>query len=440
MYDVQSRRKNRKKMLAGFLAGLTLTGAAAGCSAPAEEENAESRICLNVTWWGNEVRDSRTQRVLKLYQDENDGILIEGKSYPVSDYWDRMEVHAAGKTMPDLLQMGYNELNSYAGKELLLDLTPYIEDGTLDVSDIPQNVLDLGKSGDGVYGIASGINAQCLFYNKTVTDECGITMKDNMTLDEFIEIARIVAEQTGYRANLCPIDGDIFVTLWSRAEGIQITGPEVPVADADAYVPFFRILEQGIEEGWHLRPDYGDMTAIETDPLVYGSIPRTMAWCTVHGGSNLLSAFQAAAPKGTEIGITTVPTSHPEKSNFLNPSMFFSVSADTEHPEEAVKLINYLINSEEANNILLGERGMPASSVIAEKIIEKLPRAERRAMEFLEEAIIPCSSEIDPPGPEGMIELVSTLEEILGKVSSGECTAEEAAELYYAEEVRLWGE
>ncbi len=39
-----------------------------------------------------------------------------------------------------------------------------------------------------------------MFYNKTVTDELGITMKDNMNLDEFIDIAKEVTEKTGYRA------------------------------------------------------------------------------------------------------------------------------------------------------------------------------------------------------------------------------------------------
>ena len=40
-----------------------------------------------------------------------------------------------------------------------------------------------------------------LIYNKTVTDELGITMKDNMSLEEFIDIAKEVTEKTGYVQN-----------------------------------------------------------------------------------------------------------------------------------------------------------------------------------------------------------------------------------------------
>ena len=153
-----------------------------------------------------------------------------------------------------------------------------------------------------------------------------------------------------------------------------------------------------------------------------------------------MTAFQEAAPNGVEIGITTIPTSDPEKSNFLNPSMFFSVSADTQYPDEAVAVINYLINSTDANNILLGERGIPVSTAVLDEIMDKLPRTERESFEFVTDVIAPNCSEINPASPDGWIELNDTLEKILEKIASGEITAEEAAAEYYETELRLWGE
>ena len=37
--------------------------------------------------------------------------------------------------------------------------------------------------------------------------------------------------------------------------------------------------------------------AVEEDPLVYGSGPDTMVWCSLAGGSNMLTAYQNAAPE-----------------------------------------------------------------------------------------------------------------------------------------------
>lgn len=42
-----------------------------------------------------------------------------------------------------------------------------------------------------------------------------------------------------------------------------------------------------------------------------------------------------------EMGVTTWPSADPKKSNFLKPAQFFSVSANSANPEEAVKLIDY---------------------------------------------------------------------------------------------------
>ena len=81
-------------------------------------------------------------------------------------------------------------------------MTPYIESGALDVSNVPENVLIMGEVKGGNYGIAAGVNSPCFFYNKTLTDELGITIKDNMTYEEFTEIAKQVTEKNGYRAKI----------------------------------------------------------------------------------------------------------------------------------------------------------------------------------------------------------------------------------------------
>lgn len=340
--------------------------------------------------------------------------------------------------MPDLIQMDYSYIDQYVENGQLLDLTPYIESGALDVSNIPDNVLQMGVVGDGNYGIAAGVSGNCLFYNKTVTDEAGVTIKDNMTYDEFVEIAKTVTEKTGYRAKL--IQDVNYMGEWARAEGIPIVEAKMPVDSADAYVPFFQMVADGIEEGWHLTPENIDATGIETDPLVYGSSPETMAWCSINGTSNQLTALQSAAPEGADIAITTIPTSDPTTSNYLKPALYFSISADTEDPDAAVALLDYLINSEDANAILLGERGVPASTAVTDYIYDLVSETEQESFAYVTDVITPNCSPINPPDPSGMSELNDTLKKAVEKVSYGESTPEEAAQEYYDKGIELWGE
>ena len=50
--------------------------------------------------------------------------------------------------MPDLIQMDYKYLDQYVNNGQLLDLTPYIESGALDATNIPENVLEMGVVGE----------------------------------------------------------------------------------------------------------------------------------------------------------------------------------------------------------------------------------------------------------------------------------------------------
>ncbi|MFQ7549520.1 MAG: hypothetical protein ACLRMZ_03325 [Blautia marasmi] len=95
-------------------------------------------------------------------------------------------------------------------------MTPYIEDGTLDTSNLSEDAVNMGKVGDKIYGVASGTSASCMFYNKTLLDELGITIKDNMTLDEFIEIAKQVYDETGYGQTL-----SITECTWKSTQGLM---------------------------------------------------------------------------------------------------------------------------------------------------------------------------------------------------------------------------
>lgn len=445
--ELKSRKV--KRMLALAVTGAVCVSALGACGSSSDSGKSESTESsdsgessggsgdLVMAWWGNQVRNEKTQEALDKYKELN-GVSVEGQFYQWNDYWSKMATAAAGNSMPDLIQMDYSYIEQYVDNGQLLDLTPYMESGALDVSNIPENVLAMGEVGDGNYGIAAGVSGNCLFYNKTVTDELGITMTDNMSFDEFVEIAKQITEETGYRANV--LSQNNYFTEWSRAEGIPIVEAKLPVASADEYTPFYQIMEDSIKDGWQLTPDYIDTTAVETDPMVYGSSPETMAWCTINGTSNQLTAFQSAAPEGTEIAVTTIPTTDTVTSNYLKPALYFSISADTEDPDAAVALLDYLINSEDANGILLGERGVPASTSIADYIYDLVSETEQKSFAYVTDVITPNCSPINPPDPTGMSELTDTMKKVAEKIGYGEATAAEAAQEVYDKGIELWGE
>lgn len=390
---------------------------------------------LVFAWWGNQVRNERTQQILNMYCEENPGVTIDGQFAEFGDYWNKLATASAGHALPDVIQMDYKYLNQYVSNGLLVDLTPYIEDGTLDVSNCNEDVLNAGSVDGGVYAICNGINVPAMFYNKTLLDENGIEIHDNMTMDEFIEISKEVYDKTGYKTNL-QYGSEQFLAYTLRADDITLWEDGKLGGDsADPYIEFMRLYEDGLADGYIISAEVfteRNIDSVEQNPLVYGSSPETMSWCYL-AWSNQLSATTAAAPEGMEIGITTWPSKDPAKSDFLKPSQFFSVTTDSANPEEAAKIINYITNSVDCNNVLLGERGIPLSSTVAEAISPNLDEASQSIVTFINDVVSPTSSQINPPDTAGSTEVADLYKRLVEQVCYGQMTAEDAGNQLFTE-------
>lgn len=438
----------KKRNIVLAMAGLMTAMSLAGCSGGAKEEASADGAAkteaagseaagsggksLTVAWWGNQVRNERTQAALDKYTELNPGVTLDGQFSEWGDYWNKLATASAGNSLPDVVQMDYAYLDQYAKNNLLLDLTPYVEDGTLKLDDANADVLNSGKVDGKLYAVPIGINAPALLYNKAVTDAAGITIKDNMTLDEFIEVCRTVKEKTGYRTNMAYGVTQEIVQYMIRANGHSMYGEgKLNVESADEFVPIFKVFEDGVKEGWHVDPSiYAEITpgSVEQDPFVYGASEDSRSWC-VFCWSNQIGAYENCKPEDMpEIGITTWPSADPVKSDFLKPAQFFSVSANTANPEEAVKIIDYWTNSMDANNILLAERGVPLSEKVAAELSPSLDASIQNSIQFINEIVSPASSQIDPPMPNGSSEVTELLLQLEEKVAYGQMTSEEAAQ------------
>ncbi|NDO49476.1 carbohydrate ABC transporter substrate-binding protein [Lachnospiraceae bacterium MD335] len=436
----------KKKLALLLTAAMTVTSLAAcgsssdsNAKADAAGDNSSSTVQSNggssdasslvMAWWGNQTRNERTQTILDMYSEENPGVTIDGQFSEFNDYWNKLATAAAGHSMPDIVQMDYKYLQQYVNNNLLVDLTPYIEDGTIDVGNCNQDVLNSAQVNGGLYALCNGINAPALLYNKTLLDENGITVKDNLTMDEFVTLSREIEEKTGYKTNLCYNQNEQFLEYFLRADDIVLYQDGKMGGDsADSYVKFFKLYEDGIKDGWVVDPSvFAERTigSVEQDPLVYGSSPATMSWCSF-SYSNQLTAIKNAAPEGVEIGITTWPSGNPQKSDYLKPSQFFAISTDSVNPKEAAKLLNYITNSVDCNNVLLAERGIPLSSSVAETIAPNLDENSQEVIDFIYNVVDPNSSQVNPPSADGSSEVNDLINKLEEQVCYGQMSAEEA--------------
>ena len=460
-----------KKMLSVLLVAALLASTLTACSKEAgksgnesgnesgnvsgNESSSESNIdetsvsndlaeALQVTWWGSQTRNERTQAALDLFAEENNINDIDGQFSEWNDYWQKLATASAGHTLPDVVQMDYLYFDQYAKNDLLVDLTPYVNDGTLNLDNVDPNIVEGGKVDGKLYAVSVGTNVPALVYNKAITDAAEVEIKDNMTLEEFAEVSKTIYEKTGYKTNMAyGTSQEILQYMVRSVEGHVLFGENrLGIESADELRPFFEIYEKGVQEGWFLSPDvFAEQTAaaIEQDPLIYGSSPETLSWVSFIW-SNQYVAICNAANEDAQLEITTWPAKDATLSNFLKPAMMFSVSVDAANPAMGAKVLDFWTNSTEANKILLGERGVPISETVADEIAGLLSAEEQKTIEFVNDVVKPNSSPVSPPYPEGSAEVSELINQLTEQICYGSMTAEEAAERLFTKGNQIMGQ
>lgn len=388
---------------------------------PAAGGNKEADI--RVTWWGNQVRNEVTDKVLAMYKEEHPGVSFESEFTDFGNYWSKLATLAASNSLQDVMQMNHIYLGDYARNGLLLDLTPYIENGTLKLDNVSPNMVEAGTVDGKVYAVSLGANAPSLIYNADVVAAAGLEVKDNMSIDEFAALSKTIYKKTGMQTNIAYGVIENFVEYYARDKGyILFEKGKLGVPDETVFVDFFELYKTAHEEGWQIDASHFvelSPGTIETDPLVTGK-----SW-VYFGFSNQLEAIINAAPD-VNFGITTWPADNPAQANYVKPALFFAAAANSESPEHAVGLIDYFTNSISANEVLLAERGVPVSSVVSDAIKPLLAESKQREFEYLD-LVREYSSPINPSERGKSSEVNILMNNLMERLLYGQISAQEAA-------------
>ena len=114
--------------------------------------------------------------------------------------------------------------------------------------------------------------------------------------------------------------------------------------------------------------------------------------------TNQLSAYQKAA--GTDLKLLRLPgeTEFKRPGMTLLPSQYYSIYARSKHQRQAALLVNYLVNSTEAGQLILTDRGLPSNPTVRSAIQSSLAPADQASAEFVDR-ISKISSPATAPAP-----------------------------------------
>jgi multiple sugar transport system substrate-binding protein len=423
---VRPRTPTRYRLLA---AASALALAASGCSG---DDPADGTVQLSYTWWGSDSRHEYTQEIIELFEAEHLDITVEPIFTDFDAYWDQLATATAGGNAPDVITMEERFLKEYVVNGQLLDLTTVA--GTLDTSQIDELALAAGQIDGGLYTIATGVNAFSVVADPQIFADAGVEFPDDTswTWQDYLDLSVRVSESSGGEAFGAQAFGtnEAGFNVYARQRGEALYNPDGSLGfSAETLAEWWTLsLEQTAQGGTPPADETVEVGATGPDQSLLATNRGAMGtWWT-----NQLGSLSGAA--GRELVLLRQPgeSAGVRPGMYFKPAMSYSISARTEHPQQAAMFVDFLLNSPEAAALMLNDRGLPANPEIREHIAPLLPDVEQQVAEFMAE-IGPELVDPPPPPPTGAGETVSIMQRLYEEVLFERMTPLAAAEQFMQE-------
>lgn len=348
-----------------LLAACAQPAAPSAAPAPAAADSAADAggpVDLQLTIWGSDLDAQVYQQRLDLFTAENPDIKVELVYIP-SDYSQKVQTMIAGGTGPDILQVA-EEVHAYSSKGQIIPLNDFVAADNVDLQARYGETggLTSAYSMDGnLYAMPDRGGALILYYNKDMFDQAGVAYPTkDWTWADFLDAAQ----------KLTVRDGDA-VTQYGFAAGgwwpwwmsfIYMNGGAVLNADGQPVVNSPEAVEaiqfyNDLVYKYKVAPspeDYANLGTNSPDPLfAQGKVAMSTTGFWGIGGLK-------DAPFNWDIA----PLFKNKENATVVFGSGFAISKDSENPEAAWKVIEFLTNEAGQTPIVEFKEDAPANIAV----------------------------------------------------------------------------
>ncbi|MFC6086067.1 ABC transporter substrate-binding protein [Sphaerisporangium aureirubrum] len=349
------------------VAAAAIVALTAGCSSSGGGDGAASSSApvglkfLSLAWQKESV--AANKEIVAEWNKANPNIQVEYVQGSWDNVNDQLVTSFEAGDPPDVIHDDSPALAGFAARGYLLDLTGKLSAEL--TADIPKPAWDTvtfsdGKGGQGVFGVPFLQESQIIIGNKKLLDDAGVripTPADPWTWDEFAEISKKLTKKGSYGVAWplkSPVNKVLTLALNFDGTFFQVDGTKATVKVG----PQEREVLQRIYDQLH--------TDKSADPATLGMgtadpLPGFYAgkYALLPTGVYLRQQVVEQAPEGFEW--ITIPPLKGTSSHQAAISQTLSVSADSEHPDEAAKFISYFLNSTNQAKLAKGDWLLPTS-------------------------------------------------------------------------------
>lgn len=170
---------------------------AAGEQEPGEEkaqddapaQSSGDRVRIQYSYWGNADEAATEEAIIAAFMEKYTDIEVE-PVYIESSYEDKLQLMIAGNTTPDVMAIGSEHIANFSGALAAIDMDDVDTSGY--ISETPLKALNYNGT---QYGLPKRANTKVVAYNKELFDQAGAAWPgQTYSIEQFISDATAISE------------------------------------------------------------------------------------------------------------------------------------------------------------------------------------------------------------------------------------------------------
>jgi multiple sugar transport system substrate-binding protein len=415
---------------------LAATACGSGSGGHGSTSSAGGKVTLTFAWWGDASRAKVTQDAVALFEKKHPNIKVETQYAPFGSYFTKLATQTAGGNAPDLMQIDRGYLSEYSQRGVLLDLSKYLG-GNLDLSTWDKKFASTGKVDSKLTAVPFAQNSQTVVVDQTTLDKIGVPApKTNWTWEDLKAWGEQVHAKSGGKVFGMADPG----STWPAFESWLVQhGKNVYTADGK-----INFTATDLESFWNFTSSMRKSGAVTTAPLT-ATITGTPADEPLPKGKSAaewdydsLFTMYSASTKD-KLVLYPLPSYNGNTGMLPKPAQMLSVFAKTDHPKEAVELLDFMVNDPAAAKLLGVSRGMQPNLGVRKQMAATAAGPDKTVYDY-EAANVANLNPTGPVPPKGDSQLLMLIQRSYQDVAFGRASVSAAAKSFMSQAAQIIGQ
>ena len=311
----------------------------------------ETEIALS--WWGNDGRHMYTMEGVDLFQKKHSEIKVNYRYGVWNGYEKRTKVWMESHNEADVMQINFAWLKEYSpdgqGFYDLRKLSDYI-----DLDNFTEEELGYGEINGVLNALPIAMNTHTFYYNQDLLDKYGCEVPTDW--DDLFELGAKVKADGKYALGITKKQLFLLmIAYYEQTTNKKFFNEDGTLAINEAEMKDVLIYYRKMIDEHVLCP----VNDFDRSKYMAGDIVGVMCWI-----SDTKIYCDGMMETGAKVsrGMWPMADGAADSGWYVKPATMWAISADTLHPEEAAKLLNYLLNDPDMAVLQKTEKGVPVSN------------------------------------------------------------------------------